>query len=639
MCGIAGFIDFKSGTNAETLRLMTESLYHRGPDGSGTEMYHAGTCQLGFGQRRLAVIDLSEGGRQPMHYKHYAVVFNGEIYNYREIRNILETKGHQFNTHSDTEVILHAYEEWGVQCVQHFIGMFAIVIFDRVKEEVVCIRDRAGIKPFFYYWSDHLFLFASELKAFGPHPRFQKSVNTDALASYMQFGNIPAPHCIYENCYKLEPGHILVWSLIKQEYHVKRYWTVYDAYNQPKLDLSYAEALKQTEELLSSAFSYRMVADVPVGVFLSGGYDSACVVSLLQKNAARPLKTFTIAVPDIGLNEAPYAKAIARHLGTEHHEMECSEQEAVALIADLPFYYDEPFADSSAIPTMLVSKMARQEVTVALSADGGDEIFAGYNRYDYMERFGKRLSQWPGWVRKGMAGLMEQVSADHLPWLRHRYNFHNRYEKLKGLLRDPAPEQIMRSLTQLYPTEKLQVLMANNYQCLPDKYASKELKAEHFSILSYIMAIDYETYLPDDIMQKVDRASMAFSLESREPFLDHRIIEWAARLPDAYKYNQGVKKRILKELVHQHIPKALMERPKMGFAIPVDKWLRGALRPYVMDYLSEDRLKQHGFFSVAEVIALRDDFLKGKRELAQKIWYLLMFQMWYERWMRTEQNI
>lgn len=513
--------------------------------------------------------------------------------------------------------------------------MFAIVLYDRNKEELICFRDRAGVKPFFYYWKDGLFLFGSELKTFEKHPRFQKAVNTDALASYMQFGNIPAPYCIYKDSYKLEPGHYLNVSLTKQESNISRYWSVYDTYNQPKLDLSFAEAVQHTEELLSSAFKYRMVADVPVGVFLSGGYDSTCVVSLLQKDSASPLKTFTIAVPDIGLNEAPYARAIAGHLGTDHYEMECSEQEAVALIADLPFYYDEPFADSSAIPTMLVSKMARQQVTVALSADGGDEIFAGYNRYDYMERFGKRLSQWPGFVRHGMAALMESVPGDRLPWLRNRYNFHNRYEKLKVLLKDPAPENVMRSLTQLYPAEKLRQIMAVKYKCLPDKYASKELKAEYFSSLAYIMAIDYETYLTDDIMQKVDRASMAFSLESREPFLDHRIIEWAARLPDEYKYDKGVKKRILRELVHRYVPRDIMERPKMGFAIPVDKWLRGALKPHVMDYLSEEKLKQHGYFSVSEVIKLRDAFLGGKRELSQKIWYLLMFQMWYERWMRS----
>ncbi|MDI9340645.1 MAG: asparagine synthase (glutamine-hydrolyzing) [Sediminibacterium sp.] len=614
---------------------MTETLYHRGPDASGTKLYSSRNYQVGLGQRRLAVIDLSEGGKQPMHFLHYTVVFNGEIYNYREIRQELEERGHRFVSNSDTEVILHAYAEWGTASVQKFIGMFAIVVYDRNKEELICFRDRAGVKPFFYYWKDGLFLFGSELKAFEKHPRFQKAVDTDALASYMQFGNIPAPYCIYKDSYKLEPGHYLNVSLTNQKTSISRYWSVYDTYNQPKLDLSFAEAVQHTEELLSSAFKYRMVADVPVGVFLSGGYDSTCVVSLLQKDSASPLKTFTIAVPDIGLNEAPYAKTIARHLGTDHYEMECSEQEAVALIADLPFYYDEPFADSSAIPTMLVSKMARQQVTVALSADGGDEIFAGYNRYDYMERFGKRLSQWPGFVRHGMAALMESVPGDRLPWLRNRYNFHNRYEKLKVLLKDPAPENVMRSLTQLYPAEKLRQIMAVKYKCLPDKYASKELKAEYFSSLAYIMAIDYETYLTDDIMQKVDRASMAFSLESREPFLDHRIIEWAARLPDTYKYDNGVKKRILRELVHHYVPKSMMERPKMGFAIPVDKWLRGALKPHVMDYLSEEKLKQHGYFSVSEVIKLRDAFLGGKRELSQKIWYLLMFQMWYERWMRS----
>lgn len=632
MCGIAGFIDFESRTTPATLASMTAVLSHRGPDGFGVDTFTTSTCQIGLGQRRLAIIDVSENGKQPMHYQHLSIVFNGEIYNFRELKNELIQLQHQFVTHSDTEVLLHAYWQWGQEAFKKCIGMFAIVIYDQKKQELIGVRDRAGIKPFYYYWHNHLFLFGSELKALLQHPNFEKEINTDAVAAFLQFGNVPGSHCIYKHCFKLLPASILKVSLAQKHLQTEVYWNVYDAYNAPKLTLSFTEALQQTETLLESAFNYRLVADVPIGVFLSGGYDSAAVTCLLQKNRSEKLKTFTIAIPDSGLNEAPYAKAVATHLNTDHHELMCTTQEAIDLISYLPFYYDEPFADSSAIPTLLVSKMARQHVTVALSADGGDEVFAGYNRYDYMIRFGKRLKTIPPFMRASAASLLKAVPAHRIPVLKNRYNFHNRYEKLKGLLNDASSENLMLSLTQQYTTEGLQQLMNVPFNAMPNAYSSKALKADYYSDLAYLMAIDYQTYLPDDILQKVDRASMAFSLEAREPFLDHRIIEWAAQLPDAFKYYKGEKKYILKTLVHQYIPKTLMDRPKMGFAIPIDNWLCGPLKSYVLHYLNAKALNHHGFFNTTEVIHQRDAFLNGKRELAQKIWYLLMFQMWFNQW-------
>jgi asparagine synthase (glutamine-hydrolysing) len=633
MCGISGFIDHNQKSSEEVLVKMTNTLYHRGPDGSGYEFFQSNNHQIGLGHRRLSIIDLSETGKQPMNFKHIWITFNGEVYNYNEIKNELIALNHQFIGHSDTEVILHAYAQWGISCIEKFIGMFAFVIYDSISQEIYCVRDRAGIKPFFYYWQDRLFLFASELKAFHQHPQFKKEINLDAVAAFMQFGNVPTPHCIFKNCYKLKPGHYLKFSLHTSEILIHKYWDVYDAYNKPKLDISFAEAKIETEKILKSAFDYRMISDVPVGVFLSGGYDSACVATLLQKDRSEKLKTFTIAVPDIGLNEAPYAKEVAKHIGTEHYEYQCSQLEALELITDLPYYYDEPFADSSAIPTTLVCKMAKKQVTVALSADAGDEIFAGYNRYDYMMKHGKILNQLPQFIRKGMSGIMSSIPSDKVPVLKNKYNFHNRYEKLKVLLNDPSPKNMMLSLSKQYDESQLKHLLKCEFKNLDTAYLSDALHKEFNSPLSYMMAIDYQTYLLDDILQKVDRASMTASLEGREPFLDHRIIEWAAQLPDHYKYYKGSKKHILKEIVHQYIPKELMDRPKMGFAIPIEKWLMHDLKEKVLYYLDDEKIEQENIFEVRAIQKLKTDFYSGKKEYANKIWYLLMFQMWYEKWM------
>ena len=376
-----------------------------------------------------------------------------------------------------------------------------------------------------------------------------------------------------------------------------------------------------------------MVSDVPVGVFLSGGYDSACVTALLQKESSKKLKTFTIGVPDIGLNEAPYAKDVAKHLNTDHTEIYCTEKEAMDLIPDLPYYYDEPFADSSALPTTLVCKLARKEVTVALSADAGDEIFAGYNRYDYLMRYGKKMEQIPSFARKIAAGLMDYIPSNSLPILRNKYNFHNRYEKLKNILKDPSSERIMLSLSEQFTDTQLKNLLQFEIEKTNTAYTSKELKDEHFSPLSYMMAIDYQTYLVDDILQKVDRAAMTVSLEGREPFLDHRIIEWAATLPNHYKYKNGDKKHIVKEIVHQYIPKEMMNRPKMGFAIPIASWMTNDLRDYVESFINQKKIESQGIFNWNYVNKIKTDFYNGKKEYDVKMWYLLMFQTWYDRWM------
>lgn len=636
MCAITGLIDFNKMSSSLILTAMTNTMKHRGPDGGHIVFQEENHFQIGLGHRRLSVIDLSENGTQPMKFEHLWICFNGEIYNHKEINSKLRQLGHDFKSDSDTETILHAYAEWGEDCLHQFIGMFAFVVYDSKAQVIFCARDRAGIKPFFYYFKNGLFLFSSELKAFHKHPNFQKEINLDAVAAFMQYGNVPAPHCIFQHCHKLFAGHSLAFSIDKKLDSLpqsRQYWSVYNAYNQPKTDISFEEAKTATEKVIATAAQYRMVADVPVGVFLSGGYDSVAITSLLQKSQTEKLKTFTIAVPDAKLNEAPYAKEIAKHLGTDHNEFECTHKEALDFIVDLPFYYDEPFGDASAIPTSLVCKIASKQVTVALSADGGDEIFAGYNRYDYLMKYGAKINKMPPFLRKSVASVMNVVPADKIPVLKNRYNFANRYEKLKGILKNPSSTQVMLSMSRQFDEKQIDKIMGNKVAALETAYLNQALKTEFYSPLAYMMAIDYQTYLLDDILQKVDRASMTSSLEGREPFLDHNVIEWAAKLPDNYKYNNGVKKHILKEIVHQHVPKEMMDRPKMGFAIPYENWMMTDLKEQVMECTNLSKIEQQGIFNPTFVRKLSNDFFSGKKELGVKMWYLMMFQMWYKKWM------
>jgi asparagine synthase (glutamine-hydrolysing) len=632
MCGIAGFIDYKYTSNKEILQKCTDSLAHRGPDGSGHEFFQTDQSQIGLGQRRLSIIDLTEGGKQPMNFRHYWIIFNGEIYNYQEIKDTLSALGHTFISHSDTEMMLHAFEEWGIKCINKFIGMFAFVIYDTQKEEIFCVRDRAGVKPFFYYWANGLFLFSSELKSFHQHPAFKKELNVDAVAAFMQYGYVPTPHCIFKNTHKLAPAHWLKFDLKKQHIQVEKYWDVYDYYNQLKLDISFEEAKTETEKVLSKAFNYRMVADVPVGVFLSGGYDSTCVTALLQKDSATKIKTYTIGVEDEKLDEAPYAKIIAKHLGTDHTEHYCTEKEALDIVPMLPFYYDEPFGDYSAIPTTLVSKIAREHVTVALSADAGDEVFAGYNRYDYWYKYGKKIGSIPSPVRSIIGGIMHVIPANYIPIMGKHPHFGQRYEKIKALIQDPSVKNLLTNLSSEYNTDSIKSLFKSPPQYL-DTYFNRSLNPKYDDGLSYMMAVDYQTYLLDDILQKVDRATMSVSLEGREPFLDQNVIEWAAKIPTEYKYNKGQKKYIVKEIVHQYIPKSMMDRPKMGFAIPIEKWLRHELKDILEQCFDEKMIATQGIFNIETTTSLKKSFLMGKPGYAMKVWYFMMFQMWYKQWM------
>lgn len=631
MCGITGFIDFSQATSQVVLDKMTDALIHRGPDGRGTLLKNIASSQVGLGHRRLAILDLSEDGAQPMAFQNLHISFNGEIYNFSEIKAELESLDRVFRSQTDTEVILQAFHEWGPECVHKFIGFFVFALFNESERKLYIFRDRTGVKPLFYYASDSLFLFGSELKGVLAHPRFTRKLNLDSVASFMQFGHVPTPNCIYQDTFKLSPGHFLTVDLSKSslDIQIQKYWCVEDYYNRPKLDISLQEAKKEVKQLLKSAFKYRMVSDVPVGVFLSGGYDSACVAALLQEDAKDSLHTYTISVPDIGLNEADFAKQTAEYLGTRHRTIDCTERDALNIIPELPHFYDEPFADSSAIPTLLLSRFVKQEITVALSADGGDELFAGYNRHDYLMKYGKTLHRLPGAFRLLLAGGMNKIPADKIPFLRNKYNFPNRYEKLKHLLRNPSAENMMLQLSRQFDDRQVQKLFKHKIQFQPNAY-TRSLDPQFKTELSSMLNIDYQTYLVDDILQKVDRATMAASLEGREPFLDHRLIEYIAQLPDEFKYRAGSKKFLLKEIVHDYIPKAMMDRPKMGFAIPIEKWMMNELKPLVEESFDEQMLQKQGLFNIEPLQQMKTQFLNGKTELGFKIWYFVCFQQWYK---------
>ncbi len=636
MCGVAGFIDFNNSSSKEILIKCTDVLSHRGPDGSGYEFFQNENCQVGLGHRRLSIIDLSTAASQPMYYKNLCIIFNGEIYNYAEVKKDLEQLGHIFITHSDTEVILHAWEQWAARLVDHFIGMFVFIIYDTEKRELICFRDRAGVKPFYYYWKDGLFLFASELKSFHLHPGFKKEIDLQALHQFLQYGYIIAPLAIFKNTFKLVPGHYLIFHKEKKEYSINKYWDVYDYYNEPKLDISEKEAKSHVEDLLVSACQYRMVADVPVGVFLSGGYDSTAVTAILQSHQKEKLKTYTIGFFEKDHNEAVHAAKVAKHLQTDHTEHYCTTKEAQEIIPDIPYYCDEPFGDSSIIPTTLVSRLARKEVTVALSADAGDETFAGYNKYPLALAFLRSMNRFPAGIRKPAGKLLAYLPDLLLQIISGNTAASIKKQRFSKLLQHPvisvsSINDIM--LSQVYTSEQLEHLLSVKTLRPESFFSSENMLNKSLGDLDKLLAIDYKTYMPDDILVKVDRAGMSTSLEGREPLLDHRIIEFAAQLPENLKMNGDNKKYLLKQIVHDYVPKEMMERPKMGFGVPVFDWLRNDLRYYAEEYMSDAAFEKHGLFKIEGVKHIKQEFYKGNRSYNSLFWYMLMFQMWYKKWM------
>jgi len=636
MCGIAGFCDFSYQSDHLILKKMTNVLAHRGPDDKGYELYKLKNSSIGLGHRRLSILDLSHLGRQPMHTPDNKchIIYNGEIYNFIEIqKNLVQDYGLTFKSQSDTEVILKAYACWGMDAVKKFRGMFAFVILDEIRNKLILCRDRTGIKPLYYYWHNDCLLFSSELKSFHKHPKFSKIIHKNGLNSFFKWGYIPAPHTIFEHTYKLLPGHYLELDLEKRSLKQIKYWDAIDSYLLPKLDISIDDAATELEKIFIKSFGYRMISDVPVGIFLSGGYDSATVAAILQKHHSKNIKTFTIGFDENEFNEAPHANKIARYLGCDHTQYICSPKDALEIIPTLPEIFDEPFGDSSAIPTILVSRMARKDVTVALSADGGDELFAGYTKYMTALKMWNIIQKLPKTIQKNIVKGMDYIPFDKIQSLFSLYNLKTRSQKIQQMLYANQIVDFMNISSQLFTENDIKQLLLFENKPIPTAFDDVRNISQRTDLINAMLGIDYQTYLPDDILVKVDRATMSVALEGRDPLLDHKILEFVAQLPSHFKHNNIDSKLLLKKIAHKYIPENLLARPKKGFSVPIHRWFRKELKSYFLHFLDQDRLKKQGLFNDKFVIALRDRYLAGNPENVGKLWQLLMFQMWMSRWL------
>jgi asparagine synthase (glutamine-hydrolysing) len=633
MCRIVGIWDFNRGSTAEMLNRMRDSLHHGGPDSA--DSYFSSHMQLMLGHRRLSIIDLSEAGRQPMHYGDFTVVFNGEIYNYQEIADALKSLGCAFKTGSDTEVLLQAFTVWGKDAVSKFRGMFAFALWDEKNRKLLLCRDRLGVKPIYWYFKDGLFIFASEIKAIQQHPKFDRTISAVGVSLYLQQGYIQAPFSIYENLHKLDPGSFLE---IDENVQIKisKYWDAADVYkNTETAKGNEIELTDRLENLLKDSFRLRMVADVPVGMFLSGGIDSSTVAAILQSESQRKIKSFTIGFENKEYNEAQHAKAIAAHLGTEHHELYCSEKDFEEILELLPDIYDEPFGDSSGIPTYIVSRMAKNEVKVSLSADGGDELFGGYTKYEAVKNYYPKIKKLPYPLRKLAAGVSGAVNplwleknAAQLPILKNYKNIANKFPKLRNALKaKDLSDFFNRSSTYISKEEQLKLF---------PHYAERfetEVLPQQDRLISYLGMIDLKTYLEGDIMTKVDRATMQLALEGREPMLDHKLVEFALSLPDDMKIRGNSTKYLLRQVLYRYIPKELMERPKQGFSIPIQQWLLGKLRPE-LEKMTLDKIFAERFgLNQQELQKIVRAFLAQKKFINPHfIWFLFVLYRWNQRW-------
>ncbi len=636
MCAITGFIDFNKQSNLKILKDMTDILYHRGPNDSGYELFDSPYASIGLGHRRLSILDLSKKGHQPMHFKHLTIVYNGEIYNFKEIKKELQQEGYRFISNSDTEVILKSFDKWGIEkSIEKFIGMFAFVIYDKKNQKIFCVRDRTGVKPFYYYFDQNLFLFSSELKSFHKHPKFKKEISTEGLASYFKYDYILAPYTIFKNSFKLPSAHYLELDLKNKTFKIEKYWDHLDFYNKPKLDISEKEAIEKSEELMESAFQYRMVSDVDVGVFLSGGYDSTCVTAILQKNSPKKIKTFTIGFYEKDYNEAKFAKEYAKILGTDHHELYITQKDILNLIEKIPFIYDEPFSDNSVFPTVLVSKFASEYVKVALSADGGDEIFGGYTKYQDIKAMLKKINiikNIDNALFKNFIPLLKSDLTKNIILNTKIKNLPNKYNKLIDILESKSDEEIFNRYNSILSDKELSKLIQTDFSLNTNFNTLNKLNNEN-NFISKAMAIDYSTYMIDDILVKVDRASMSASLEAREPFLDHRIIEFASRLPTSIKCKNNTPKYIIKKIVHKYIPKEKIDRPKKGFSIPMQEWYEDKLNDLFQALLSEQEIKKYGILNPSSVKEIINRYSNGESYLIRVIWRIFIFQLWCRKWL------
>jgi asparagine synthase (glutamine-hydrolysing) len=636
MCGIVGFV--ANQPDEKTLNSMINSQTHRGPDDNG--LYIDEKTGVHLGHNRLSIQDTSSHAHQPFisSCHNYTIIFNGEVYNFQTIKKELETKGYDFISNSDTEVILYAYKEWGIKCIDRFIGMFAFVIHDIPANQLFLVRDRAGVKPLYYYVKNEIFIFSSELKSFHESSHFSKTINREFLPFYFQFGYIPAPYTIYEDCFKLRPGHYMVYDLSSKQEQTHKYWDIHDFYLMDKFKKSEERIVQGLEELLIDSCKLRLISDVPVGLFLSGGYDSSSVTSLLQNNQTHKLNTFTIGFNDKELNEADDAQKIAALLGTKHREKYATKKELLDLTETLPYYYDEPFADDSALPTMLVSKVAREEVTVALSADGGDELFFGYSKYFALQKILKlQSSPFKYQLFKAATKLLNESTVTFfnalLPKSKRQANLGTKFQKFKHMLNANGTQEMFINASSKVPSSFLEkVLEDGKFQNFHKTSFRDFKKLESIDSIDQMMAIDYKTFMVDDVLCKVDRATMAFSLEGREPLLDHRLAEYMAQVPASLKYKNTKGKYLLREILKKYIPTEITDKPKAGFTVPIKSWLQNELKELMLEALKSDILQEDKIFKEKELTKITHNFKNGKIENPTFLWMILMYVSWRNRW-------
>ena len=649
MCGISGFLNSDLSWDASRLeqvtRQMADQMISRGPDDSGVWVDPAAGIGLGF--RRLAIIDLSEHGHQPMVSAcgRFVIVFNGEIYNAEDLRRelVVEDPTLRFRGHSDTEVLLQGVSIWGIEkALNKTIGMFAFSVWDRESKRLFLARDRLGIKPLYYGIHNETFYFASELKPLKQHPKFNPQINFEALALYFRFNYVPAPYSIFSDIHKLNPGTYLIYSALEKEFKERAYWSLDEIADPERVEnMSLDGALSGLESILSDSVRKRMVADVPLGAFLSGGVDSSLVVALMQKFSDRRVKTFSIGFEDGSYNEAVHAASVAKHLGTDHTELYVSPQMALDVVPQLSSLYDEPFADSSQIPTYIVSKLARESVAVALSGDGGDELFAGYNRYAWGDKLWGGLKHIPRPFRRlsgrGLGALNPSAWDSLYPVYEAiapaKYQLRNpadKAQKFAGILASSSSMDLYQRLVSHW-REPTSLIAREVAEPILEAFKSRS-NGSDCSFIERMMYMDLRTYLPDDILTKVDRASMGVSLEARVPLLDHRVVEYAWTIPLRFKLSQGQSKYILRKILYQYVPQQLIERPKMGFALPVGDWLKGPLRDWAEDLLSTEKLRVGGLLNFEPIREKWLGHLSGKANFQAELWSILMFQMWREEW-------
>lgn len=642
MCGITGFRAIKPGDNADTLRgavsSMMEAIAHRGPDGNGHWIDEE--AGIALGHQRLAIIDLTETGAQPMHSADDRLVltYNGEVYNYAELRAELEPLGHRFVGTSDTEVMLAAMREWGVaEAFSRFAGMFACAVWDREEHRLTLIRDRMGVKPLYWTIMNGHVLFGSELKALMAHPAFERRLDRTNAAGFLRYSFIPNPATIFQNVYQVEPGGIVT---IDGEGNVRKalYWDLRQVMSEAAanpFEGSDEEAIARLDAILRRSVKSRMVSDVPLGALLSGGIDSSTVVALMQEQSDRPIRSFSIGFEEQEFNEAPHAKAVADHLGTNHTELYLSGQNALDAISAIPDWFDEPFADPSQLPTYLVSHMARQHVTVALSGDGGDELFGGYPRYMMTEGLWNRVSRAPVPLRRAAGAFVSALpeplldrAAMILPRDKRPLSAGRKLHRAAALFGVDTADELHRRISEVWPHADSLLGGEGGLRFETDPTLAEEVPC-FFTRMRYY---DMRTYLPDDILVKVDRTSMAVALEAREPLLDHHLVRFALSLPRHFLVRGDKNKWLLRKVLEQYLPPALFERPKMGFSIPTGTWLRGPLREWAADLLDPVRIRREGTFDADEVERLWADHQAGRANRETVLWNLLMFQAWRERY-------